>query len=354
MNAAERQQERAEILKRIEAAKDALGKSLIILAHFYQEDDIVRYADVVGDSLQLARAASVQKDARYIVFCAVSFMAEMARIICSPEQEVLHPEHDARCPLADMAAIGKVEVAFEGLKATGKKRIIPVVYVNSNADLKAFCGRNGGLVCTSSNAEKVFRYVFSQGASLFFFPDENLGRNTARRLGIGDDEIAIKDPSSMSDETGKGHIKRAKIFLWKGYCYVHTEFLPSDIVRAKDRYDGIKIVVHPECTPEVVSLSDYAGSTAFIKDIVERSGPGTKWAIGTELNFVKRIKVGNPDKLVVPLRESGCSDMSKVTPQRLLAVLEGLLDNRYPGRVAVEGSVSKDAKKALERMLEVS
>jgi quinolinate synthase len=353
MNAAERQQERAETLKRIEAAKDALGKNLIILAHFYQEDDIVQYADFVGDSLQLARAASMQKDARYIVFCAVSFMAEMARIICSPEQEVLHPEPDARCPLADMAAIEKVEAAWEGLKAAGR-RIIPVVYVNSNADLKAFCGRHGGLVCTSSNAEKVFSYVFSQGASLFFFPDENLGRNTARRLGIRDSEIIIRDPSARSDETDKGRIEEARIFLWKGYCYVHTDFLPSDIVRIKDQYEGIRIVVHPECTPEVVSLSDYAGSTAFIKDIVERSGPGTKWAIGTEWNFVKRIKNENPDKLVVPLRESGCSEMSKVTPRRLLAVLEGLLDNRYFGRVEVEAGIAKDAKMALKRMLEVS
>lgn len=353
MNTAESRQERAETLKRIEAAKKALGKDLIILAHFYQEDDIVQYADFVGDSLQLAQAASMQKDARYIVFCAVSFMAEMARIICLPEQEVLHPEPDARCPLADMAAIEKVEAVWETLRAAGKK-IIPVVYVNSNADLKAFCGRHGGLVCTSSNAEKVFSHVFSQGASLFFFPDENLGRNTARRLGIKDNEIVIRDPSSRSDDTDRGRMEKARMFLWKGYCYVHTEFLPSDIMRVKDRYEGIRVVVHPECTPEVVSLSDYAGSTAFIKDIVEKSGPGTKWAIGTELNFVNRIKNGNPDKLVVPIRESGCSEMSKVTPQKLLAVLEGLLDNRYPGRVAVEDSVAKDAKAALKRMLEVS
>lgn len=353
MNTAESRQERAETLKRIEAAKKALGKDLIILAHFYQEDDIVQYADFVGDSLQLAQAASMQKDARYIVFCAVSFMAEMARIICLPEQEVLHPEPDARCPLADMAAIEKVEAVWETLRAAGKK-IIPVVYVNSNADLKAFCGRHGGLVCTSSNAEKVFSHVFSQGASLFFFPDENLGRNTARRLGIKDSEIVLRDPSSRSDDTDRGRMEKARMFLWKGYCYVHTEFLPSDIMRVKDQYEGIRVVVHPECTPEVVSLSDYAGSTAFIKDIVEKSGPGTKWAIGTELNFVNRIKNGNPDKLVVPLRESGCSEMSKVTPQKLLAVLEGLLDNRYPGRVAVEDSVAKDAKAALKRMLEVS
>ncbi len=344
--------EKKEILARIEQAKNKLGKDLIILAHFYQHDDIVRSADFVGDSLQLAEQASKRRDAPYIVFCAVSFMAEMARILCSPEQEVLHPEPLARCPLADMTGIEQAETAWTELNGLDKK-IIPVVYVNSNANLKAFCGRNEGLVCTSSNARQVFEYVFSKKASVFFFPDENLGRNTAHSLGIEDNEIFLWDPARGKKGAGKDFLKKTKVFIWKGYCYVHTEFLPSDIKEVRNENNGIKLIVHPECTPEVVALSDFAGSTSFIKNTIERSEPGSKWAIGTEWNFVNRIKMQNPDKFIIPLKESVCGDMANVTPQKLLHVLDGLTEGKLYGRVTVEGGITEDSRTALERMLKI-
>ena len=337
MGAEEPPFEKGEILERIERAKDKMGQDLIILAHFYQHDDIVRFADFVGDSLQLAQQASRQRDTPYIVFCAVSFMAEMARILCSPEQEVLHPEPLARCPLADMTGIEQAEEAWAELK-TLDKGIIPVVYVNSNANLKAFCGKHEGVVCTSANAKQVFQYVFSKGASVFFFPDENLGRNTSHSLGIEDSEIFLWDPERGTKGVRKNLLKKARVFLWKGYCYVHTEFLPSDSKDRRVEDSGVKLIVHPECTPEVLALSDFAGSTSLIKSTVEKSAPGSKWAIGTEWNFVNRIKMQNPDKSIIALRESICSEMARVTPQKLLHVHiqhrrdSGLVQTRCPRR----------------------
>ncbi len=344
--------DKAEILKKIDAAKEKLGRDLVVLAHYYQNDDIVKYADFVGDSLQLARNASQHPDARYIVFCAVSFMAEMARILCNPGQMVFHPETEARCPLADMAGIDDVENVWKSLSAL-QTGMVPVVYVNSNANLKAFCGRNGGFVCTSSNADKVFSHILSKGAKVFFFPDVNLGSNTALKLGIRDDEILHCDQSIDSEFMNSEQVNKAKVFLWKGYCYIHTVFLPSDISNVRKEYEGIRVVVHPECTPEVISVSDYAGSTSFIKDVVEKSESGSRWAIGTEFNFVNRIKTDNPDKIIIPLKKSVCADMSKVTPEKLLRVLEGLIEHNHSGCVFVEKDVSRDAKIALERMLEI-
>ncbi len=344
---------RAEILERLAAARKRLGRDLVVLAHFYQDDDVVRFADFVGDSLQLGQKAAVQRDCRYIVFCAVSFMAEMARILALPEQEVLHPEPGARCPLAEMAGIDKVLAAWDALNGMGHT-MIPVVYVNSNADLKAFCGRNGGLVCTSANADTVFRHVFSQGASVFFFPDENLGRNAARRVGVPDDSITLWDPERGANGTGGNGLTPPKVFLWKGHCYVHTDFLPADVQRVRELYPGISVIVHPECTQDVASIADAAGSTSFIKNAIEKSAPGSKWAVGTEFNFVDRLKRENPDKLVIPLKRSGCSDMAKVSPIKLLHVLEGLIDGELRGRVFVDADIVRDARTALERMLGLS
>ena len=343
---------KTEILKRIDAAKRKLGKDLIILVHFYQHDDIVKYADFVGDSLQLAQAASKQKDARYIVFCSVSFMAEMARIICSPEQMVFHPETKARCPLAEMANIDDVEKAWAALEKTGK-RIIPVVYVNSNADLKAFCGRNEGLVCTSANARKVMEYVFSRNAVPFFFPDENLGRNTAYTMGISDNEMFLWNPYEADDTRDGVSMNNARIFLWRGFCIVHTVILPSHVEAIRRQYEGIKVIVHPECTPDIVNISDLSGSTSFIKNSVEKSAAGSSWAIGTEINFVKRIKKENPDKLIIPLLDSGCREMAKITPEKLLRVLEDLAEGRAVNPVLVDGTYIEHARLALKRMLEI-
>lgn len=343
---------KTEILKRIKAARKKLGSDLVVLAHFYQNDDIIQSADFIGDSLQLAQAASKQKDAHYIVFCSVSFMAEMARIICSPEQIVFHPETKARCPLAEMANIDDVEKAWITLEKTGK-RIIPVVYVNSNADLKAFCGKNEGLVCTSANAKKVMEHVFSRNAVPFFFPDENLGRNTAHTMGISDEEMFLWDPYETDGSRNGTSMNNARIFLWRGFCIVHTVILPSHVEAIRRQYEGIKVIVHPECTPDTVNVSDLAGSTSFIKNTVDKSATGSSWAIGTEINFVNRIKKENPDKLIIPLLDSGCREMAKITPEKLLRVLEYLAEGRAVNPVLVDGTYAEHARLALKRMLEI-
>ncbi|MGQ9618770.1 MAG: quinolinate synthase NadA [Candidatus Aminicenantia bacterium] len=340
-----------EILNKIKDVREKLGDKLIILAHFYQSENIVRFADFVGDSLQLAQEASKRKDVPYIVFCSVSFMAEMARILCSPEQEVLHPAPDAKCPLAEMAKINDVEKAWGKLSRL-KEEIIPVVYVNSTAELKAFCGRNGGAVCTSSNAKKVFEWALNKGGKIFFFPDENLGRNTAHSLGIEEKDVITWDPRNGKQKVE--NLKNKKVILWKGFCYVHTEFLPFLVERLKGSNNELKVIVHPECFPEVCKLSDFVGSTSFIKRIVENSPSGSKWAIGTEWNLVRRLQINNPDKYIIPLTESICCQMAKVTPEKLLHVLEGLLIGELRGRVLVEEKVATDARIALQRMLEIS
>lgn len=341
--------QKEEIFEKIKSAKEKLGGDLLILAHFYQREEIVQFADFVGDSLQLAQVASKKNDVSYIVFCSVSFMAEMARILCSPEQEVLHPAPEAKCPLAEMAKMKDVEKAWKKLSTLGKN-LIPIVYVNSTAELKAFCGRNGGAVCTSSNAKKVFEWVFSKGAQPFFFPDENLGRNISHSLGIKDEEISVWGPKGKQKLED---FRRSKVILWKGFCYVHTEFLPFLVEKAKSSYTDLKVIVHPECFPAVCALSDFVGSTSFIKRTVEESPPGSRWAIGTEWNLVRRLQIKNPDKIILPIAESICCQMAKVTPERLLNVLDGLLKGELRGRVLVSKEIAEDAGIALRRMLEI-
>lgn len=340
-----------ELFEKINTAKQILGKDLVILAHFYQNDGIAASADFIGDSLQLAQSASRQVDAKYILFCAVTFMAEMARILCRPEQVVLHPEPAAKCPLAEMADIRQVEQAWQSLQIIGKT-LIPVVYVNSKADLKAFCGKNGGFVCTSSNAHKAMGYVLTQGAIPFFFPDENLGRNTAAMLGIPDDDMLLWDPYEEPSKAmikGKDH----KVILWRGFCYVHKNFKTSDIEDVRRLHDNIRVIVHPECVSEVVRMSDYAGSTAFIKNTVEAAPAGSKWAIGTEINFVNRIQRDNPDKLIVPLKEYGCREMAKITASKCLTTVENIINGKPQPEVIVDPATSEYAKIALERMLNI-
>ncbi len=344
--------ETSKTLERIGQAKEKLGKDVLLLAHFYQNDDIVRCADFVGDSLQLAEKAAQQKDARYIVFCSVSFMAETARILCRPDQEVLHPEPKATCPLADMASLKAVEEAWKDLSALGKK-IIPVVYVNSNADLKAFCARNDGLACTSANVRKVFDHILSRDAAVFFFPDENMGRNISRDLGLGEDELFLWDPERGLEGMHPTPLRKTKVFLWEGFCIVHRVMTGSDVARLRQEHEGIKVIVHPECPPDVYCQADLAGSTNFIKGTIEKSAAGSKWAIGTEWNFVNRIRKENPDKLIIPVREERCRNMAKITPEKLLHVLEGLLRGELVNRVFVDGLIASDARIALSRMLEI-
>lgn len=352
MTAGNDSSETSDILTRIARAKEKLGRDLLLLAHFYQHDDIVRFADFVGDSLQLAQKAAEQKDARYIVFCSVSFMAETARILCRPDQEVLHPEPGASCPLANMASVAAVEEAWKALASIGKK-VIPVVYVNSNADLKAFCARRGGIVCTSANVRKIFGHVLSRDAAVFFFPDENMGRNISRDLSIGQEELFLWNPEKGLAETPPATLSRARVFLWEGFCIVHRVMNAGDVAGLRQEYENVKVIVHPECTPDVYERADLAGSTNFIKSTVDKSAPGSRWVIGTEWNFVDRIRKENPDKLIVPLREERCREMAKVTPEKLLRVLEGLTRGELVNRVAVDPGIAADARVALSRMLEI-
>jgi quinolinate synthase len=339
-------------MEAIASARERLGADLLLLAHFYQHDDIVRYADFVGDSLQLAQQAAQNRDARYIVFCSVSFMAETARILCRPDQEVLHPEPKATCPLADMANIEQVEKAWKTIGSLGKE-IVPVVYVNSNADLKAFCAKHHGTVCTSANVKSIFSKILSEGKSLFFFPDENMGRNIAGDMKISPDDILLWTREGQLNGAKAHDPADAKVYLWEGFCIVHRVMDNQDIERIRQTYEGIRLIVHPECTPEVYSASDFAGSTNFIKKTIEGSATGSKWAIGTEFNFVNRIRTENPDKLIIPLSDERCRNMAKVTPEKLLAVLDGLVHGELVNRVSVDPEITRLAKKALDTMLEM-
>lgn len=342
------------VLQRIAALKASLKNDLLIFAHFYQSDSIVRFADFVGDSLQLAYEAARQADKKYLVVCAVSFMAEMVRILSNPEQIVLHPAHDACCPLAGTAPLSEVEMVWAKIAPTDGGQVIPVVYVNSTSEMKAFCGRHGGVVCTSSNASRVFEWVLSKGARLFFFPDENLGRNTVKKLGINEEQVFLVEPDRWRIGTAPLPPPETKVFLWKGFCYVHKGFTLEQVERMKGSHEGIKIAVHPECVNVVCDAADLVGATSAIKSAVEKSPAGARWAIGTEWNLVDRLQNENPDKQIIPLRESRCREMAMIRPERLLEVLEGIRAGRPKGIVSVPGHVSDSAGAALQRMLETT
>lgn len=342
-----------DVLHHVAELKAALGQNLLIFAHFYQSDSIAQFADFVGDSLQLAYEAARQSDRRHLVVCAVSFMAEMVRILCNPQQIVLHPAHEACCPLAEMAPLADVERVWSKI-APAEGEVIPVVYVNSTSEMKAFCGRHGGLVCTSSNASKVFEWVLGRGAKLFFFPDENLGRNTVARLGIRDHDVFLVDPQQWESGSAPIPPSGAKVFLWKGFCYVHRRFLLEQVKSVKKAYEGIKIAVHPECVREVCDAADIVGATSAIKSAVEKAPSGSRWAIGTEWNLVNRLQKEHPDKMIIPLRDSRCQEMAMISPERLFEVLEGIAQGKPKGRVNVPEDVSQNARMALQRMLEIA
>jgi quinolinate synthase len=342
-----------DVLHRIAELKAAIGKDLLIFAHFYQSDSIVRFADFVGDSLQLAYEAERQSDKRYLVVCAVSFMAEMVRILSNPGQIVLHPDHEACCPLAEMAPLAEVEEVWARI-ALADGQITPIVYVNSTSEMKAFCGRHGGLVCTSSNAGKVFESALNKGSKLFFFPDENLGRNTVERLGIKDEEVFLVDPDQWKCGATHSAPSQTKVFLWKGFCYVHKQFIVQQVKRIKETYEDIKIAVHPECVREVCNAADIVGATSAIKAAVEKAPSGSRWAIGTEWNLVNRLQREHSDKLIIPLQDSRCREMAMIGPEKLVEVLEGIVDGQPKGVVSVPDDVSNNARTALQRMLEIA
>lgn len=348
----ERRTGAGEATARIQQVKADFGDRLVILAHHYQRDEIVNLADFRGDSLQLSRQAT-QTDAEYIIFCGVHFMAEVAATLAKPGQHVLIPDASAGCYLADTATPAGVARAWEALEkglANADEEVTPITYVNSSAALKAFCGRHGGTVCTSGNADRVIRWALKQRPRIFFFPDQHLGRNTAHAMGIPDEEIVLWRPHlpPAGDE-----LRSAKVILWPGACNVHQRFSPQDVQRIREHYPGIRVIVHPECRAEVVALADMQGSTATIIQRIERSPAGSQWAIGTEGRLVARLQKEHPEQTIISLSKVAphCRTMTQITLSKLSATATALAEGRLQDEVTVDPETARWARVALERML---
>jgi quinolinate synthase len=338
-----------EVDRRIGDLKEKLGSKLFMPVHHYQRDEIVQFADYTGDSLGLSRI-SADTNARFIVFCGVYFMAEIARVLASEDKYVFIPNRNAGCPLADLASEEEVVRLWNVLQSTHPGEYIPVTYANSHAAIKAFCGKNNGLVCTSSNVESIFRWILDGGKRVYFMPDKNLGINTAAAMGLESDHWVAGAGVEWKEEAVRGK----KIILWDGYCIVHKVFTLQHVEYWRKRDPSIKIIVHPECEPEVVRASDYSGSTSKIKKMVEESPSGSQWVIGTEFNLVNRLNNDNPDKLVEPLDKSVCVNMSKIKRRDLLKILLSIDNGDYSDQVVLPPDQVADAKKAIDKMLEIS
>jgi len=351
----------AELDARIRAAKATLGDRAVILGHFYQRDEVIQYAYFVGDSFQLANAALTKPDAEAIIFCGVHFMAETADILSTPEQAVILPNLAAGCSMADMADEDSVEECWEqleeifgtGVDVQGRVPVIPVTYMNSSAALKAFCGRNGGIVCTSSNAKVVLEWAFERGQRVLFFPDQHLGRNTAKALGVPLEQMPMWNPRKELGGNDEQTLLDSRVILWHGFCSVHKRFNVGQIEKARQDFPGVNVIVHPECPMEVVDAADSAGSTDFIKKAIAAATEPTTFAIGTEINMVNRLAAENPQHTIFCLDPviCPCSTMYRIHPGYLAWVLEELVEGRIVNRITVDDAVQDNAKIALERML---
>jgi quinolinate synthase len=345
----------AEMDRRIAAARARLGSRLLILGHHYQRDEVIKFADYVGDSFKLSRYCGTRPDAEFVVFCGVHFMAESADVLCAPHQQVILPDLAAGCSMADMAQLEQVETAWEQLAELGLASVMPITYMNSAADIKAFCGRHDGVVCTSSNAAPLFRWAFGEREQLFFFPDEHLGRNTGVKYGIPLDEMAVWDPRLELGGNTPDELRAARLILWKGFCSVHGRFQPRHVDDRRAEYPGIQVLVHPECRYEVVQKSDLNGSTEFIIKTLAEAPAGSQWAVGTELNLVNRLAQRHPDKFVTLLAPDlcMCATMFRIAPENLLWSLENLVDGHVVNRIRVDDETAHWAKLALDRMLAI-
>ena len=343
---------------RIVAARAALGKRAVILGHHYQRADVYKHADLTGDSLKLSKLAS-QADADYIVFCGVHFMAEVADILSKPEQAVILPDMNAGCSMADMANLAKVERAWRELGAVldPDQAITPVTYINSAADLKAFCGEHGGIVCTSSNAKQILEWSFARREKVLFFPDQHLGRWSGYMIGIPPDEMVVWDFDEPLGGLTPEQIRKARILLWKGHCSVHQMFQVQHVLNFRNQYPEGMVISHPECNFEVCKLSDYIGSTDFIINTIAESKPDTRWLVGTELNLVNRIaEQFKPQGKIVRFMAPTvcmCSTMARIDPQHLAWTLENLVEGKVVNQIKVPAREAELARTALKRMLEV-
>ncbi len=345
-----------ELHERIEAAREELGSRVVILGHHYQRDDVIRHTDLTGDSYQLSVMAAERADAEFIVFCGVHFMAESADILAQDYQKVILPDLGAGCSMADMANIEQVEDAWEQLEdidVIGKYKVAPMTYMNSTAAIKAFCGRNGGVVCTSSNAVPLFDKYLKEYDKMMFFPDQHLGRNTGLKFGIPLDKMALWNPREELGGNTEEELQNARLILWKGHCSVHSRFKPWHADQVRKETPDIKVLVHPECMYEVVEKSHLNGSTSFIIKTVENAPAGSKWAIGTELNLVNRLIKNHPDKEIRLLAPDlcMCATMYRIAPQNLAWALDNLLVGNVVNEIKVDGETKKWATAALERMI---
>jgi quinolinate synthase len=329
---------------------------LIILGHHYQVDDVLRFADATGDSYALAKAAAATNQAEFVVFAGVHFMAESADILTGPGQKVILPDMRAGCTMADMANLADVELAWDELSSCTSDRVVPITYINSAANLKDFVGRNGGAVCTSSNAAKLVTWALSRGGKLLFFPDQHLGRNTCYDLGIPLDEMLVWDPSMPFGGNEPAAVARARVLLWKGHCSVHQGFSVEQIAHWRRERPGIRIIVHPECSWEVVRAADLSGSTNFILETIRAGAPGSAWAVGTEINLVHRLKEQFDDRFITSLSpfQCLCATMYRIRPAYLLWVLDELAAGRVVNQVSVPASVAEGARISLAKMIEVA
>jgi quinolinate synthase len=342
---------------RIAAARARLGVTTILLGHHYQRDEVIRFADFTGDSYKLSKAAA-ETNAKYIVFCGVHFMAESADVLGRDGQQVILPDLNAGCSMADMAEISQVEACWEALERLGMAGdTIPLTYMNSAAAIKAFCGERGGLVCTSSNARAAFEWACARGKRILFLPDQHLGRNTGSAMGIPLDEMSVWDPWALQGGQSQDHLKSSRILLWKGHCSVHQRFLPSHVDQVRAKYPGIQVIVHPECRWEVCQKADARGSTERLIALVEQAPAGTMFAVGTEIHLVNRLarRFASQGKRVITLDDTGClcTTMYRISPNHLAWALENLVEGRVVNRIQVRPGVKHWARVALDRMLEI-
>ncbi len=355
----------AEMDARIAAARATLGRRLVILGHHYQRDEVIKFADYIGDSYKLSQQVSKHPDAEFIVFCGVHFMAESADVLSGPHQQVILPDLAAGCSMADMADPEQLEMAWRDLEQMGvivptaegtKQSVIPVTYINSSAAIKAFVGEHGGVVCTSSNAAATLRWAWARGEKILFLPDQHLGRNTAYKMGVPLDEMAVWDPHEPFGGLTREQVAHARILLWKGHCSVHTRFTVRQIEQLRAQHPGLRVIVHPEVPWDVVQAADDSGSTEYIIGQVKNSAPGSVWAVGTEVHLVNRLaEQVAPARTVLSLDQFGClcSTMFRVSPNHLLWILEGLVAGEVHNRIVVPDEQKHWNRVALDRMLSI-
>jgi len=344
-----------DLVARATAAKAALGDRVFVLGHHYQRDEVIQFADVTGDSFRLAQQAAARPDAEFIVFCGVHFMAESADILTTAAQRVILPDLAAGCSMADMAVLGQVQTAWEHFEDLGiADDVVPVTYMNSSADIKGFVGRNQGVVCTSSNAKRALTWAFEHGSKVFFLPDQHLGRNTAvLEMGFDLDDCVLYDPHKPGGGLTDDQLRDARVILWRGHCSVHGRFTVDSVREVRERVPGVNVLVHPECRHDVVRAADQVGSTEYIIRALDAASAGSSWAVGTELNLVRRLALAHPDKQIMFLDRTVCycSTMNRIDLPHLVWALEELVAGRVPNQITVDGDTARYARVALDQML---